>query len=171
MLPAAHQSYLKKEQVSMGWMNLIMNGFFAWLIFKALKSIPLWGLQDSIAFDLSITGFLLGFLVCLGVSFGSRKKISAHNLKTLSIKSLGLAGRLPQSLFARSLRIGFLGLGMSWITIAGVALAGASSLSLYAYIILKAIAACIYALICNHFTVIRAFADAEHAASIQVEKA
>lgn len=153
----------------MGITNLVLNGFFAWLVFKALDLIPLWGIKDSIAFDLSITGFLLGFLVCLGVSFGARKKMPKHALATLQITQLGLAGLLPENLWLRSFLIGILGLVLGWITIGAIALSSATALSLNTYIAIKAVAAALFALACNHCTVVRAFADIGSPASVATD--
>ncbi len=47
--------------------NFFINGLIAWLIFRSLVHIPLWG-QPSVAADILATAFMLPFITCIIVS-------------------------------------------------------------------------------------------------------
>jgi hypothetical protein len=67
-LSERHRRFLWIEQgVVPGVFNLVLNAGIAWLLFRSLAEVPLWG-ESSVGIDLLATGFLLPFLTCVIVS-------------------------------------------------------------------------------------------------------
>lgn len=89
MLSPVHRRFLLVDQgVVPTVFNLLLNGTIAWLLFRSVSIVPLWG-QSGIATDLLVTAFLLPFLTCVIVS-----RLVAHRVRDGAIAALPLS-QLP----------------------------------------------------------------------------
>lgn len=104
-----HRRYLILEQgVGSALINFLLNGVIAWLLFRALESVPLWG-DQSIAGDTIGTAFLLPFFTCLIVTRLARGQVRSGRLPPLGWQRAmhPALGRLPRGTFLRALVLGF----------------------------------------------------------------
>jgi len=91
MLSAEHRKLLFVDQgIVAVAINLLINGVIAWLLFRSISVIPLWG-ESSVAVDLLATAILLPLLTCLIVS-----RIVSAQVRNGKIPPLPNA-RIPQS--------------------------------------------------------------------------
>ena len=68
MLSPEHRKLLVVEQGIVAFViNVLLNGGIAWLLFRSVSEIPLWG-EQSVGGDLMITSILLPVLSCIIVS-------------------------------------------------------------------------------------------------------
>ena len=103
-----HLRFLLLEQgVGSGVFNFVLNGVIAWLLFRSLEHVPLWG-QQSIAGDTIGTCFFLPFLTALIVTPLVRRRVSGGSLAALgwTRESHPALGWLPQGTFARAFVLG-----------------------------------------------------------------
>jgi hypothetical protein len=78
-----HVRFLVLEQgIGSAVFNFLLNGAIAWLLFRGLEQVPLWG-QQSIAGDTIGTCFFLPFLTTLIVTPLARARVRAGNLTAL----------------------------------------------------------------------------------------
>jgi len=87
-LSAEHRRFLVVDQGAIPIViNLLLNGGIAWLLFRSVASVPLWG-ESSIGVDLIATAILLPFLTCVIVSplvaaqvrSGKLSRVPSHQL-------------------------------------------------------------------------------------------
>ena len=106
----AHRRYLVIEQgVGAGIVNFVLNAVIAWLMFRSLDQVPLWG-QSSIAGDTIGTTFFLPFLSTLIVTPLARQQIRNGRLPAVDWDCRASAlRRLPRRTFVRGLALGLAG--------------------------------------------------------------
>jgi hypothetical protein len=82
-MSAGHLRFLLLEQgIGAAVINFLLNGAIAWLLFRSLERVPLWG-QQSIAGDTLGTCFFLPFLTTLIVTPLVRRRVSGGTLDAL----------------------------------------------------------------------------------------
>ena len=104
-----HRRFLLLEQgVGSGLFNFVLNGAIAWMLFRSLERVPLWG-EQSIAGDTLGTTFLLPFFTCLFVTRLVQRQMRSGRLAPPSWHRAEhpALGRLPRGTFARALVLGF----------------------------------------------------------------
>ncbi|HVN38987.1 MAG TPA: hypothetical protein VMW19_12540 [Myxococcota bacterium] len=148
-LSAAHRRLLLVDNgVGAAAFNFALNGAIAWLLFRSVTHVPLWG-GSSVAGDTLVTAFLLPFLTCLIVT-----RLVARQVAEGRIPRLSEADRTPSSWSRRSpLSRGAL-LGAASVVlaalpvVAALALSGSAGLALWSFIGFKAaFAACLAAIV------------------------
>ncbi len=110
MLTSEHKNFLLVHQslVPAGF-NFVINGLIAWLLFRSLDTLTLWG-EHGIAGDLLITAFLLPMLTCLIVSPLITKQVRNKKLSVLSSALQAAQGMATKALVLRALFLGVVGL-------------------------------------------------------------
>ncbi len=105
----AHRRYLILEQgIGAVIVNLFTNATAAWLLFRSLEVVPLWG-PRSIAGDTVATTFLLPFITCLIVTWLAHRAVDGGRFPPPEWRraSHPALGRLPRSTYLRGLLLGF----------------------------------------------------------------
>jgi hypothetical protein len=105
----AHRRYLILEQgIGAVIVNFFINATIAWLLFRSLEVVPLWGPQ-SIAGDTVATTFLLPFITCLIVTRLAHRAVDGGRFPAPEWRraSHPALGRLPRSTPLRALAFGF----------------------------------------------------------------
>jgi len=90
MSPAHKRFLLLEEGLGSVIVNLFLNAFIAYLLFRGAASVPLWG-QQSIAGDTIGTAFFLPLITCLIVTRLARQQVSAGRFEPVDGAPLGLA--------------------------------------------------------------------------------
>ena len=142
-----HLVFLLGEQgLGAAVINVGINAGIAWLAFRKLAEVPLWGAQ-SIVLDTIATCFMLPFMTCVISTPVIRWQVSTLKLPHLSWRRLEhrTLGRLPPGTFRRAVVLGLFGLAIAVPTIAGLALAGVGPLSFQQFVVFKALYAAVLA--------------------------
>jgi len=103
-----HRRFLVLEQgVGSAVFNFVLNGVIAWLLFRSLERVPLWG-QQSIAGDTIGTCFFLPFFTALIVTPLVRRRIRAGSVAPLgwTRETHPSLGWLPSGTTKRALVLG-----------------------------------------------------------------
>ncbi len=103
-----HRRFLIVEQgLGSAVLNFLLNAAIAWVMFRSLETVPLWG-QQSIAGDTIGTAFLLPFFTCLIVTRVVQKQMRAGRLAPLDWRRAAhpTLGRLPRGTLARAVVLG-----------------------------------------------------------------
>ena len=103
----AHRSYLLLEQgIGSVVINLVLNAGIAWLLFRGLAVVPLWG-DQSIAGDTIATTLILPFLTCLIVTRLAHGEVRKGRFDAPAWRrgSHAVLGRLPGKTLARAVVI------------------------------------------------------------------
>ena len=96
-----HRRYLLLDQgVGAGIVNLLLNAAIAWLLFRGVASVPMWG-QQSIGGDTIGTAFVLPFLSTLIASAVVRSQVRAGYVPAAALSARSVLRRLPQGLVRR----------------------------------------------------------------------
>ena len=109
-----HRRYLVVEQgVGSAVFNFFLNGGIAWLLFRGLETVPLWG-QQSIAGDTIGTCILLPLLTCLIGTRLVRGQLHAGKVLPLdwTRASHPVLGWLPHRTLARGFVLAALGVAL-----------------------------------------------------------
>src|SRR5262250_3302173 len=103
-----HLRFLLLEQgVGSAVFNFLLNGAIAWLLFRSLERVPLWG-QQSIAGDTIGTCFFLPFFTALIVTPLVRRRVQAGSIAALewSRETHPILGWLPEGTGKRAVVLG-----------------------------------------------------------------
>jgi hypothetical protein len=105
--PALRRYLLLEHGVGSAVFNFVLNGVIAWLLFRGVADVPLWG-QQSIAGDTIGTTLLLPLFTCLIVTPLVRRHLRARDLGVIgwSPTADALLRWLPTSTFRRGLLLG-----------------------------------------------------------------
>jgi hypothetical protein len=101
--------------------NFVLNGAIAWLMFRQVASVPLWGSQ-SIAGDTIGTSLLLPLITCVIVTRVARAHVRAGRVAPLGWSAV--SRRALRWLPAGTLRRGF-SLGLTSVALPGALTVGA----------------------------------------------
>jgi len=140
--------------------NFVLNGAIAWLLFRHLDIVPLWG-QQSIAGDTIGTTFFLPFLTCLIVTPLARHQAEASHLGRLdwTLSSHPLLRWLPSGTVRRGLVLGLVCAAvvappaLSLLSVLGI-----TDLTFWHFVTFKASFAAVLALVVQPFIVLCALA-------------
>jgi hypothetical protein len=145
-----HARFLVLEQgLGSAVFNLLLNATIAWLMFRHLEVVPLWG-QESIGGDTLGTCFFLPFFTGLIVTALVRRRIRAGKLQPLAwtSESHPWLGWLPPGTTKRSAVLGIASLLIVGpLTILALRHASVSQLSLHGFVAFKALFAAVLALV------------------------
>ncbi|PKH51785.1 hypothetical protein CXF68_14310 [Tenacibaculum sp. Bg11-29] len=163
-LSKKQKKYIFLQQTTMGvLMNIIMNSLMGWVVFKSADKLNLWG-ENSFAFDLIMTTFMLVFMTSLLVSKMTHKAVKSGKLQPLEIEWFN-------SILKKSMQRPFLGSLLVAIVITLVFIpllflllevTNATLLSLKYYIIIKGSYAGFLALIFTPIVVIIAMCETKY---------
>ncbi len=85
-ISAEHRRFLIVDQgIGPIVVNLLLNGVIAWAMFRSAPSVPLWGLQSSIAADTFGTAFILPVVTSLVVGGLVRHQVRGGRLAPLPL--------------------------------------------------------------------------------------
>jgi hypothetical protein len=105
-----HLRFLLLEQgIGAAVVNFLLNGAIAWLLFRGVPQVPLWG-QQSIAGDVVGTCFFLPLITTLIVTPLVRRRVSAGTLAALgwTRETHRPLGWLPNGTGRRALVLGII---------------------------------------------------------------
>ena len=105
--PALRRYLLLEHGIGSAVFNFVLNGVLAWLLFRGVAEVPLWG-QQSIAGDTIGTTLFLPLFTCLIVTPLVRRHLRARDLGPIgwSPTADALVRWLPASAFRRGLSLG-----------------------------------------------------------------
>ena len=136
-----HRRFILLEQgVGAAVFNFVLNAAIAWVTFRGLARVPLWG-QLSIGGDTIGTSFILPFLTCLAVTRLARQRVQKGQLTRLewTRDTHPMLGWLPEPTLKRALALGLAGLVLfAPPAIAAFYVLGIPDLSLRDFIVFKA---------------------------------
>ncbi len=160
-LSKSHKLYLIKEQLLVpAILNLLINGLVAWLVFRNSEAINIWA-SSSIGSDLLLTGALLPFIMSLINSRLVAGKVHKDKIAPFPKEDINANGWHNRSILLRSLLLGALGLLFFVLpTLFIVMQVWAEPISLWDFVIFKALWAAILAAIVSPMIAIWAIADA-----------
>jgi hypothetical protein len=140
MSPALRRYLLIEHGLGSAVFNFVLNAAIAWLLFRGLTDVPLWG-QQSIAGDTIGTALILPLLTCLIVTPMVRRHMRARDVGEVgwSPTAQALQRWLPIGTFRRGLVLG----GTCVVAVAPLALVllgaiGITSLPLWHFVAFKA---------------------------------
>jgi hypothetical protein len=136
-----HRRYLLLDQgIGAGIFNVLVNAGFAWLFFRNLSTVPLWG-EQSIVGDTIGTAFILPLLTTLIASRIVRSHVRSGRVPALAwSEASSLGPRVPRWLSVRGAL-----LGIVCIVVAGIptthmlAAAGVAEMSFGGFVAFKAL--------------------------------
>ena len=136
-----HRRYLWLEQgLGAAVLNILINAGIAWLFFRSLDVVPLWGAQ-SIGGDTIGTAFVLPFLTCLIVTRLAQRDVRRGRFPPPEWRrsTHPVLRHLPQPTFARGIVFG----GICMVLVAPAAIAilewlQVSSLDFREFVVFKA---------------------------------
>lgn len=138
----AHYQYVLLEQgVGAFVVNVAINAGIAWLLFRSLSVVPLWGAQ-SIAGDTVATCFILPLLTCLIVTRLAHREIrrGRFGVPDWRRESIRALARLPAATSRRALLFGVAcALVIGPVTVGVLALAGVAELPFSDFVTFKAL--------------------------------
>jgi len=147
-LSAAHRRLLLVDNgVGAAVFNFALNGAIAWLLFRSVTHVPLWG-QSSIAGDTLVTAFLLPFLTCLIVSRLVARQVEAGHIPRLAPAELGPSSWSRRSPLQRGALLGAASVVLVALpVVAALSLSGSAGFALWPFIGFKAAFAALLAAI------------------------
>jgi hypothetical protein len=143
----SHRRFILGEQgVGSAIFNFALNGTLAWLGYRMLTEVPLWGLQ-SIGADTVSTSFMLPFMTCLVVTRIAQWQVRSGRLPAMGWRRIvhPTLRRLPFNIVWRAVVLGAFGLAVSVPTIGVLVALGVRQLSLWDFIAFKATFAAVLA--------------------------
>ena len=138
-LSAAHRRLLIVDHaVGAAVFNFALNGAIAWLLFRSLSLVPLWG-ESSVAGDTLITAFLLPFLTCLIVSRAVHRQVSSGRIPRLETAGLPFSSWSKLSPLARGALLGVASVALAAApVVAALDWSGFAGFGLWPFIAFKA---------------------------------
>ena len=111
MQPVA--SYIRTQGVICAVINVVLNPVVAWLSYRQLDFVPLWG-RNSIVVDTAVTSVVLSLLVTLFTTSGVRQALHTARVRATDgfPRTGGLLSRLPKQAWSLGL---LLGLGIAGV--------------------------------------------------------
>lgn len=142
-----HLIFLILEQcVGSAVFNVALNAGIAWVAFRNLELVPLWGFQ-SIAFDTVVTCFMLPFMTCLISTAVIRLQVKKELLPHMVWRRIhhSILGRLPHGTLRRALVLGTVGVTLSAPTLLVFVALGIDQQFFRDFVIFKALYAALLA--------------------------
>src|SRR4029453_7555172 len=95
VMSSHHRRYLLLDQgIGAGIVNLLLNAAIAWLLFRGMEAVPMWG-EQSIGGDTIGTAFVLPFLSTLIASAIVRSQVRAGYVSAVALSAGSALRRLP----------------------------------------------------------------------------
>jgi hypothetical protein len=111
MQPVA--SYIRTQGMICAVINVVLNPVVAWLGYRQLDFVPLWG-RNSIVVDTAVTSVILSLLVTLFTTSGVRQALQTGRVR--ATEGFPRAGRLLSHMPDRAWPLGLLlGLGIACV--------------------------------------------------------
>ena len=132
------EGFIRKTGVTAGIFNFVLNPLVAWLGNMAMADVPLTG----VAVDTAITCILMSLLVALFISAETRRALAAGTLELGGhpLRAGRLLRRLPDRPWKLGLLLGLLAAAVVTPCLVGLfSVFGATSLSFFAFALLKAV--------------------------------
>jgi len=160
-MATTHRRYLLLDQgIGAGIVNLLLNAAIAWLLFRGMEVVPLWG-QQSIAGDTIGTAFVLPFLSTLIASAVVRSQVRAGYVSAVALSASSALRRLPQSLPGRGAVLGLVGVVLTGLPMAvALDVAGVAEMAFREFIVFKAVFAAVLGALVTPLIARAALADA-----------
>lgn len=161
MSPALRHYLLTEHVIGSAIVNFLLNALIAWLSFRHVEAVPLWGTQ-SIGGDLVGTTIVLPLLTCLIVTRIVRWHLRAGKIDQaeLSRDWPGFLRALPDSILARGLVLAALTTMIAVPLILATLYAGnIESLELRSFVLFKATYAAVLAMMVQPLVALRAMMD------------
>ncbi|HEY2773973.1 MAG TPA: hypothetical protein VGK20_07960 [Candidatus Binatia bacterium] len=163
MTPVLRHYLLLEHIAGSAVVNFLLNGLIAWLAFRHLETVPLWGSQ-SIFGDMVGTTIILPLLTCLIAT-----RIVRWHLRDGRVGSPGwppesyrVLRSLPDATFARGLVMGLVVTVFTAPLLTGLLVtAGIASLDLHSFLWFKAIYAGALGALVQPLVAMRALADSD----------
>src|SRR4030095_788009 len=136
LMSPRHRRYLLLDQgIGAGILNLLLNAGIAWLLFRGMESVPLWG-QQSIAGDTIGTAFVLPFLTALIASAVVRSQVRSGYVPAVALSARSVLARLPRSLARRGVVLGLICIVVTGLpTAAALDLAGVAQMAFREFVL------------------------------------
>lgn len=161
-LAPPHRTYALRDQgIGAAVFNLLINGVIAYLMFRSLAAVPLWGAQ-GIAGDTIGTGFFLPFMTCLIVTPLTWRQVRRGALPAPSWTRVDhpMLARLPSRPAARGALLGLLGAVIAAPpAVLGLVVMGVDELDLWSFVAFKAIFSAILAAMVSPVIALAAIGD------------
>jgi hypothetical protein len=160
-----HRQYLVLEQgIGSGIFNVGLNAAIAWLLFRGMDAVPLWG-QQSIAGDTIGTAFMLPLLTTLIASRVVYRHVRRGRVPAWAVSDGSVLRRLPDGLGWRGTVLGIACLALAGLPATGVlGAAGVAEMSFGGFICFKALFAGVLAMMVTPIIARLALADASGSA-------
>jgi hypothetical protein len=156
-----HRRYLLLDQgIGAGIVNLLLNAGIAWLLFRGMEVVPLWG-QQSIAGDTIGTAFVLPFLSTLIASAVVRSQVRSGYVSAVALSATSALRRLPQGLAGRGAVLGLIAVILTGLpTAAALDAAGVGEMAFGQFVTFKAVFAAVLGALVTPIIARAALADA-----------
>jgi hypothetical protein len=140
MLAPEHRKLLIIEQgIAALVINVLLNGGIAYLLFRSMAKVPLWG-DSSAGGDLLITAVLLPLLTCLIVSRIIGKQVRDGKLPPLPTRLIPASGWSHRPTLQRGLFLGSCALLLAALpVVAALSLANSASFEAMSFVGYKAL--------------------------------
>lgn len=158
LTPAQRRFLLVDNGVGAFVCNFLINGVLAWLMFRSLEQVPLWG-QKSVAADTLSTIFMLVLITCLIVTPITRAQIRAGRVQSFQ---RGAAWKwLPANSIARGALAGCLVfLALAPLSLAALRLWANDGLAFSHFVFFKAVFTAVEGALVTPFLALFALSDA-----------
>ena len=164
-MSSRHRRYLLLDQgIGAGIVNLLLNAAIAWLLFRGMTAVPMWG-QQSIGGDTIGTAFVLPFLSTLIASAIVRSQVRAGYVPAVALSASSALRRLPRSLAGRGALLGLIAVVVTGIpTALALDAAGTVEMGFRDFILFKALFAAVLGALVTPVIARAALADASASA-------
>jgi hypothetical protein len=160
MSPRQRRYLLLDQGIGAGIVNLLLNAAIAWLLFRGMEAVPMWG-QQSIAGDTIGTAFVLPFLSTLIASAVVRSQVRAGYVSAVALSASSALQRLPRGLAKRGAVLGLIGVVLTGIpTALALDATGTAEMGFSEFIIFKAVFAALLGALVTPVIARAALADA-----------
>lgn len=153
--------YVLEQGIGSGLINVLINAAVAWLLFRSLPNVPLWGLQ-SIAGDTVGTCFVLPFATCLIVTRLTHREVRRGRFPSPDWRRAAhpALGRLPGATTPRAALLGLLcTLVVAPLALGALAALGIAELGLASFVAFKALFAGALAAVVTPLIAVAALGD------------
>src|SRR6516162_455662 len=157
LTPAQRRFVLLDNGVGAFVVNLLINGVIAWLLFRKVTHVPMWG-QSSIAGDTIATACLLPAISCLIVTPLARGRV-----RTCRVAAVGGASWrwIPRNMVWRALLVGLICLlVLTPLTLFVLGTLGVEELSPWHFVYFKATFAAVEGALVTPFLALWAISEA-----------
>jgi len=152
------RNFLRRQQLSMGLINIVCNGLAAWLLTEGMY-LSLWQGKGAMGPDLLATSLILAYLVTLGGAFGLRKQRERGKTPALVSTVHPLIGKLPRSTGKLALVVAALGTAIGALLALAMWALGLDPFPREGYVVLKSLYAGLLAMFCNYLVIMIVLGD------------